>query len=161
MDKYDKKTRSKIMSAIRSQRNKTTERSLRAYLVKYGVRGWKLNLRSVPGKPDFVFLKAKVAVFVDGCFWHGCPRCLRIPESNKEYWDRKLIRNKENDTKVTAALEQNGWKVLRFWEHELQDSPIKVKDKICEALQWRGYPLPDGSQNYDRLHGNNLTCPQK
>ena len=71
------------------------------------------------GKPDFVFQKLKLAVFVDGCFWHGCPKHATKPKNNREFWRRKLSANKARDRIVTHALRRAGWRVLRVWEHEL------------------------------------------
>jgi DNA mismatch endonuclease (patch repair protein) len=71
------------------------------------------------GKPDFIFPKLKLAIFVDGCFWHGCPKHGTNPKSNRPYWHRKLSRNKNRDRLVTQTLRQAGWRVLRIWEHEL------------------------------------------
>lgn len=134
MDRHDKQTRSRIMSAIRSKGNRTTELRLRAYLVRAGIRGWRINAQSLAGKPDFVFTTARVAVFIDGCFWHGCPRCLRRPESNRVYWENKIERNRANDKKATMALEKDGWTVLRFWEHELKRFPMDIIEEIHSAL---------------------------
>jgi len=73
------------------------------------------------GSPDFVFPIKRVAVFVDGCFWHGCPKCYRRPKSSRKYWDAKAARNKARDKAVSAALRKGGWRVLRVWEHELKN----------------------------------------
>jgi DNA mismatch endonuclease (patch repair protein) len=97
-----------------------------------GVTGWRRN-RPIVGKPDFVFPKAKVAVFVDGCFWHGCPKCYRAPKSNVPYWRLKIERNRKRDLKVNRELRKRGWVVLRFWECRLQDGP-KVSLRIQRTL---------------------------
>ena len=71
------------------------------------------------GKPDFVFARKRVVVFVDGCFWHGCPKCYRRPSSRCSYWDAKVAANKARDRRVTRTLRRMGWRVVRIWEHEL------------------------------------------
>jgi len=76
-------------------------------------------LQPVTVRPDFVFRELRVAVFVDGCFWHGCPRCYIRPGQNRKFWDAKHATNKERDRKVNRALKAAGWTVLRLWEHEL------------------------------------------
>ena len=120
MDTVSKAVRSSIMSKIKSGNNKTTEWRLRAKLVRSGVKGWRVRPR-MRHSPDFAFDSPKVVVFVDGCFWHLCPLCGRIPKSNREYWLPKLARNAERDALATRDLESAGWIVLRFWEHDLRD----------------------------------------
>jgi len=102
-------------------------------LVRAGISGWKMHARELPGNPDFCFPEAQVAVFVDGCFWHGCPRCGHIPKSNREYWTKKIDRNKDRDNRISLELRENGWQVVRIWEHELEnDSDVvsRISDNI-------------------------------
>ena len=134
MDRVSKNTRSRIMRAVRSGDNKSTERKLRASLVGAGVRGWKLRPSDLPGKPDFVFETERLTVFVDGCFWHGCPDCYRRPASSQDYWDAKVRRNVERDQANAVALESMGWSVLRIWEHELVDMRT-VRNRVQQARQ--------------------------
>ncbi len=122
------------MAAVRSTGNRSTERILRARLVCHGVRGWRLHAKDVPGCPDFVFDRLRLAVFVDGCFWHGCPSCHRPPSSNQEYWTRKVDRNRKRDRKNSRLLRAEQWGVLRIWEHELKRDPDAVMRKIRRAL---------------------------
>ena len=136
MDTVSTKTRSNIMRAVRSRDNKSTERKLRASMVGTGTRGWVMHEKSLPGRPDFVFMDKRVAVFVDGCFWHGCPSCYRRPSSSQEYWDNKLSKNSNRDKRNTASLEEMGWSVLRIWEHELHDLQ-DVRSRIDSALAGR------------------------
>jgi DNA mismatch endonuclease (patch repair protein) len=98
----------------------------------YRLAGWRRH-QSIFGKPDFVFSKAKLAVFVDGCFWHGCPKCYRAPKSNIEYWKLKILGNRNRDLKVNRLLRAKGWKILRFWECDLSGS-AKVISKLNRAL---------------------------
>src|ERR1035437_146867 len=119
MDSDTPETRSRVMAQVRSKRNRSTEWRLRAALVRAGIRGWTLNAADLTGKPDFVFPLQRLVVFVDGCFWHGCPKCYRRPSSHTDYWDAKAARNRARDVKITARLKQDGWRVLRIWEHQL------------------------------------------
>jgi DNA mismatch endonuclease (patch repair protein) len=123
------------MSAVRSKGNKSTERRLRAYLVKWGVRGWRLQPKDIAGKPDFAFDAQRVVVFVDGCFWHKCPICCRMPHTRQDYWGPKIEGNYQRDLKTTQMLTEVGWVVLRFWEHEVRNDPRGVVDRIGTALQ--------------------------
>jgi DNA mismatch endonuclease (patch repair protein) len=119
-DTFTNWKRSRIMAAVRSTRNKSTEIRLIGIFKAYRISGWRRN-RRVLGNPDFVFQKSKLVVFVDGCFWHGCPEHLRMPTSNREYWEWKIGRNKSRDRETVSRLRADGWRVLRVWEHELKD----------------------------------------
>jgi DNA mismatch endonuclease, patch repair protein len=118
-DIFSKRRRSKLMSGIRSHGNAATELRFIQLLKEAGITGWR---RRYPlyGKPDFVFLKLRLAVFIDGCFWHGCGRCYSSsPKSNRAFWKDKFVRNKKRDQLVNRNLRSQGWQVLRIWEHEL------------------------------------------
>lgn len=116
--------RSRIMKAIRSKGNLSTEMRLIQIMREYRIRGWRRG-STLFGKPDFVFPKRHVIVFVDGCFWHGCPKCcLSKPKSNAGYWDDKIRSNRERDLKVSRFLRRNGWRVFRIWEHRLERTDI-------------------------------------
>src|SRR5579859_6293422 len=106
------------MRSVRSGGNASTERRLRAGLARAGVRGWKLQA-DIPGKPDFLFNEARLAVFVDGCFWHGCPRCGHIPKTRRRFWATKICTNQTRDCVASGELRRRGIRVLRFWEHEV------------------------------------------
>ena len=118
-DTVNKETRSKIMSRIRSKGNRSTEIAMRMLLVRAGISGWRLHPKGVTGNPDFIFPETHLAIFVDGCFWHGCPECGHIPKSNRKYWQTKILRNMERDKRVRSQLRDDGWTVLGIWEHEL------------------------------------------
>jgi len=120
------------MSAIRGKHNQSTELRLRMALVKAGVRGWRLHIEELPGRPDFYFEGAKLAVFVDGCYWHGCPKCGHIPKTRTAFWKAKIKRNQERDKIKNLELRKLGTKSLRIWEHELKDK--KNLDKIIEKI---------------------------
>lgn len=127
MDKISPETRSQVMRQVLSRGNRSTEWRLRSALIRSGIRGWKLSPRDVPGRPDFAFLSKRVLVFVDGCFWHGCARCDRMPTSNIAYWRTKIGRNRDRDKATTALLRRAGWRVIRLWEHQLKSTDLAVR----------------------------------
>jgi len=131
-DIFAPKLRSRIMASIRSTGNKTTEGALATLYRKNGITGWRRK-QAIHGKPDFVFRNLKVAVFVDGCFWHGCAQHLRMPATNRDYWLAKIQRNARRDQQTAKALRKAGWTVLRFWEHELR-KPSPVVARTMRAL---------------------------
>ena len=128
---------SRRMSRIRSKGNRTTESRLRLCLVRLGVRGWILHPRSVPGRPDFYFGNGRVAIFVDGCFWHGCPTCGHVPKKNSEFWRRKLQRNRERDSRIGDVLNELGVEVIRFWECQLKSDVDAAVRVIVSRLRTR------------------------
>lgn len=128
-------TRSSIMRAVKSKGARSTERKLRAAIVAKGIKGWRMHADELPGKPDFIFLERKLAIFVDGCFWHGCPKCYRRPHSSQSYWDAKVAGNIARDKSRRAELRKSGWSVLRFWEHEVKTSAFKAAEKIKLKLK--------------------------
>lgn len=130
-------TQSKKMRAIKARGNITTERRLRLAMVRAGVKGWQLHPHGVIGSPDFYFPAAKVAVFVDGCFWHCCPKCGHIPKVNGSYWQMKLFRNRARDTEKARKLRATGVMVIRFWEHELKADIQKCTRVLQQRLTRR------------------------
>ena len=126
MDNVSPEIRSKVMAKVRSNRNRSTEWRLRASLIRAGLRGWKMNPPDVCGKPDFVFQKHRLAVFVDGCFWHGCPKHSSKPATNRAFWNKKMSANKKRDQLVTRTLKKHGWYVVRIWQHALNR-----KNEVC------------------------------
>ena len=123
------------MRAIRARGNQSTERRLRAYLAQGRIKGWKMHPGGVLGKPDFYFPRQKVAVFVDGCFWHGCPVCSHPPRQNRLYWIAKIDGNRQRDKRHQQALVRAGVRVLRFWEHELTDNATECVHRIRAVLR--------------------------
>lgn len=137
MDKYSAGVRSQMMSAVRSRGNRSTERRLRAHLIRSGLRGWAVQPRGVIGRPDFVFKEPKLAIFVDGAFWHGAPDFKRFPKTRVPFWTEKIERNKRRDRAVNSVLRRRGWSVLRFWDYELSEDPGAVITSIRHRLRQR------------------------
>lgn len=133
MDKISKGRRSYNMSRIRS-RDTRIELALRRALWARELRGYRVHPSGLPGKPDVVFTRWRVAVFVDGCFWHACEECFVAPSSNTSYWRPKIERNVERDREVDTTLAQAGWTVVRVWEHEIERDLSGAVDAIAAAL---------------------------
>jgi DNA mismatch endonuclease (patch repair protein) len=117
-DIFQPKKRSQIMASVRSHGNKRTELKLIELFQSHGIRGWRRRAR-VFGRPDFIFRGPRIAVFVDGCFWHSCPKHRTTPASNRLFWVQKLERNRRRDRLVDRTLRRSGWRVVRIWQHEL------------------------------------------
>lgn len=133
-DIFTKKKRSDVMSRIRGRGNKDTELALAKLFRWHKITGWRRN-QKIFGKPDFIFPKLKLALFVDGCFWHGCPKHETKPKNNRAFWRRKFSRNKKRDVLVTRTLRRAGWRVLRIWEHELaRKNEARLLRRIQQAL---------------------------
>ncbi|HEY5042284.1 MAG TPA: very short patch repair endonuclease [Verrucomicrobiae bacterium] len=153
-DVFSKKKRSEVMSRIRSRGNAATELALAKLFRRNKITGWRrhfeirgraaLPRRQSPAtehrrptnfrvRPDFVFRRARLAVFVDGCFWHGCPRHATNPKNNRTFWRRKFSRNKKRDALVTRALRRAGWRVVRIWECALKKHPLNCVKRIQRA----------------------------
>lgn len=120
IDVFSKAKRSLVMSRIRGSGNRDTELRMIALFRTYGISGWRRG-QPLFGKPDFVFQRGRVALFVDGCFWHGCPKPKHapMPKNRAEWWAAKLARNKNRDLIVTRTLRRQGWTVIRVWECDL------------------------------------------
>src|SRR5579863_2925811 len=126
--------RSKNMSAIRCAGNKTTERRLISLLRSSAVKGWRPHPSGIFGNPDVLIRKEAVAIFVDGCFWHGCPKCGHIPRTNRAYWRAKIKRNKQRDDLVSRTLRTAGYGVLRVRECQLREKPTRCLNRIVRML---------------------------
>lgn len=103
--------------------------------------GWRRHL-PLPGTPDFAFRSSRVAVFVDGCFWHGCPRCHVPPRSHSAFWEGKVKSNAARDRRVNRILRKMGWTVARLWEHELTLHPQRAVGRVRRALAHASPPRP-------------------
>ena len=117
-DVFTKAKRSAVMSRIRGHGNKDTELALMKLLRQHRITGWRRH-QKVFGKPDFIFKQVRLALFVDGCFWHGCPKHCKIPAGNRAFWKKKFAANKARDGRVNRELRKLGWRVVRIWEHDL------------------------------------------
>jgi DNA mismatch endonuclease (patch repair protein) len=126
-DTVSKKRRSEIMSKIKSKNSKI-EIEFRKALWRKGFR-YKKNPSDYFGKPDLVLPKYKTVIFIDSCFWHGCPEHCRMPSSNKEYWRKKIERNKKRDEKVNEYYNNIDWDIIRIWEHDL------IKDNMQKFIE--------------------------
>lgn len=131
-DVLTKKQRSYCMSQIRA-RNTQPEIILRKAIFSTGIRGYRLHYK-LAGKPDIVFPKRKIVIFIDGCFWHKCPKCFKKPDTNKKFWKVKIDSNVARDRIVNVVLKKDGWKILRIWEHELENQKL-IKRKIIDRIK--------------------------
>jgi DNA mismatch endonuclease (patch repair protein) len=145
-DVFSKQKRSEIMSAIRSTGNASTEIAMAVAFRVHRVTGWRRHLPIVlPAcrskglqraivRPDFVFSAHKVAVFIDGDFWHGNPRRYRPPTSNADYWTAKIKRNRQRDRKVDSRLNAKGWGTIHIWESTLKKRAKACVERVTRAL---------------------------
>lgn len=134
-DVFDKSKRSDVMRKVRSRNNKSTELKLIDLFKQNNIKGWRRNYK-VKGHPDFVFLNKKIAIFVDGCFWHGHDCRNTRPSDNAEYWKKKRERNISHDKQITNLFESRNWTVLRIWECELKKSNQRqTLERILKALK--------------------------
>jgi DNA mismatch endonuclease (patch repair protein) len=117
-DIYDRAKRASIMSSVRSGGNRSTELRLIEIFREFAITGWRRN-HVLPGRPDFIFRRERLAVFVDGCFWHACPLHASQPATNASFWERKLQANLIRDREANRRLRARGWRVVRIWQHEL------------------------------------------
>jgi DNA mismatch endonuclease (patch repair protein) len=120
------------MARVRGRGNKSTEEKLARLFRQAGIKGWRRHLR-LPGTPDFVFPKERLIIFVDGCFWHGCPRHATFPATRRAFWLKKFDDNKARDRRVNRELHRLGWRVLRLWEHELKN-PNRCLTRLAQKL---------------------------
>ena len=131
-DIFTKAKRSAVMARIRGRGNKDTELALMKLFRRNRITGWRRN-QKVFGKPDFLFRRNRLAVFVDGCFWHGCPKHCKIPAGNRAFWEKKFVANKARDRRVNRELRKLGWRVIRIWEHDLK-SPNRILSHIVHIM---------------------------
>lgn len=130
------------MARIRS-RHTTPEKLLRSALWRSGLR-YRLHMRTPVGRPDIVFVRQKIAIFIDGCFWHGCPRHYVRPQTREDFWSNKLIENVTRDRRQTLELENQGWLVIRVWEHEVFENLQSIVSVVQKTLaEMRPYTWSD------------------
>lgn len=134
-DVFTKAKRSQVMSRIRGRGNRQTEIALMLLLREHGICGWRRHTLLF-GRPDFTFQKQRLVIFVDGCFWHSCPKHSNTPANNRVFWTKKLLANRKRDRLVARTLRKNGWRVIRIWEHELR-KPTRVLAKVRRAFEDR------------------------
>jgi DNA mismatch endonuclease, patch repair protein len=126
--------RSEIMSSIKAKNTKP-EILVRRVLWNNGIKGYRLHWKKAPGRPDISFPGRKIAIFVNGCFWHRCPYCKpTIPKSNSVFWNEKFEKNVERDNKKISELEKGGWKVVIVWECEIGQVRMDYLDRIKKLL---------------------------
>ncbi len=133
-DTFSPEERSEIMRRVKS-RDTSLERRVRSALHKRGLR-FRLCYPLL-GNPDIVFVRARIVVFIDSCFWHGCPQPVRMPKSNQRCWNSKITRNIERDTRTSITYKRSGWRLFRVWEHELKDGFDRCVKKIERAVRNR------------------------
>lgn len=131
-DIMDSRKRSLLMGRIRAA-NTTPELAIRRALFALGYR-FRVHGTKLPGRPDVVFGPARVAVFVHGCFWHGCPEHYQAPRSRADFWRKKLQANKARDKRVRRELPAMGWTVIELWEHEVDVSPLSCAQRVARAV---------------------------
>jgi len=122
VDVHSKEKRSYNMSRIRCRDTKP-ELMLKDFFEK---KGFVYQPKEY-GKPDFIHYKKKIVVFIDGCFWHKCPKCFKLPETNKKFWRNKIDNNFLRDKEITLNYKSVGWKVIRIWEHEIKQNNYKLE----------------------------------
>jgi DNA mismatch endonuclease (patch repair protein) len=145
--------RSRLMARVGPRGNRSTEGALANAFRRAGITGWRRHVRvRVDGDrpctqgasavrvksrytyPDFVFPRYRIVVYVDGCFWHACPRHRTAPTHNSEFWSAKLASNKARDARVNAALRRAGWTVIRIWEHSVKAQPATCARRVHRAI---------------------------
>jgi DNA mismatch endonuclease (patch repair protein) len=134
-DQYPPEVRSRVMASVKG-RDTTPEIALRRALFAAGVRGWRCHRKNLPGTPDLAFGPDRLAVFVDGAFWHGHPDKY-WPGRSGPYWDGKIARNQARDRRVDAELSERGWRVLRLWDFEVLADPARAATRVDKA-RWGG-----------------------
>lgn len=123
------------MAAVKGK-DTSPEVALRKALFAAGVRGWRCHYRGAPGRPDIAFVRRRVAVFVDGAFWHGHPSRHR-PGRSGPYWDEKIETNIARDRRVDSELREKGWTVVRLWDFEVRKSLAEAVERVLAVLETR------------------------
>jgi DNA mismatch endonuclease (patch repair protein) len=149
-DVFTKQKRSDIMSRVRSRGNVLTERRLATLLRQANITGWRRHSQ-LCGRPDFVFARERIAVFVDGCFWHGCPTHAETPKTNANWWAAKLAKNRRRDRLVDQELRKRKWRVIRVWQCQLsvKSQPNTIR-RIQRALASVRSPIVRSKEATDR-----------
>lgn len=117
-------------------KNTKLEIELRKALWALGARGYRNNPNNIPGRPDIVFIRKKIAIFVNGCFWHSCKKCkLQPPKTHTKFWQQKFERNRNRDIEKKRQLNSMGWKTIIVWEHEIKKDVDKIARRINNRLE--------------------------
>lgn len=132
LDNLSKEKRSKVMASIRGK-NTRPEIMIRKMLWQKGLR-YRIHDRSIIGTPDISSKKEKLAIFIDGCFWHGCKRCYKEPKSNVGFWRKKILNNRKRRNSVRTQLRGEGWNVQEFWEHQVNSNPQSIINSILQNM---------------------------
>ena len=139
--------RSEVMSRIRGKGNKNTELAMVKLFRRHGITGWRRH-PAIFGRPDFVFRRRRVAVFVDGCFWHCCPKHSSLPVGHRAFWLKKFTANRKRDRLVNRTLRSLGWRVLRVWEHELaRRNEGRLRGRIRRVMAMRPYAFESAKKS--------------
>lgn len=147
-DVFTPSARSRIMAAVRSRGNASTERAFATALRRLGIKGWRRHLvliatdttgRARRVRPDFVFHRHRLVVFVHGCFWHGCSKHASVPKTNAVFWRNKIRRNKARDLLVLRLLRRAGWRVVQLWEHDTKSNADACARRIAEVIGVEGH----------------------
>jgi len=128
MDNLTSAQRAKCMAHIKRKDTKA-EIVFRKAIWHTGTKGYRIDV-NLPGRPDLFFPRYKLAIFIDGCFWHKCPKHYRPPKSNQKYWLPKMAKNVQRDREINKILKKEGWTVLRFWEHDINGNMDECVNKI-------------------------------
>jgi len=138
MDPLSPSARSALMAKVRSKGNASTESAVIALFREASITGWRRHPKGMLGNPDFYFPRARLIVFVDGCFWHACPVCKRnSPQTRADFWQQKIDGNRRRDNRTRRKLRQQGYSVFRIWEHDVRGRPDRCIGKIAAALARR------------------------
>lgn len=138
MDPLSPSARSALMAKVRSKGNASTESAVIALFREASITGWRRHPKGMLGNPDFYFPRARLIVFVDGCFWHACPVCKRnSPQTRADFWQQKIDGNRRRDNRTRRKLRQQGYSVFRIWEHDVRGRPDRCIGKIAAALAHR------------------------
>ena len=134
MDHLSRAGRSKVMSAIKS-RDTRLELAVRQALWRMRLRGYRVSPRGIPGRPDVYFSRKKIAVFVNGCFWHACDKCYKRPRTNVAFWRAKARANKERDQRTRKQLEDLGVRVIVLWEHTIRKDFAALTRRLAKQIR--------------------------
>ncbi len=151
------------MSKVRSRGNVSTELAVESVLKVNNITGWRKHPREIIGRPDFYFPVLKLVIFVDGCFWHSCSKCGRIPKSRTKFWTNKIANNCRRDKRIRRQLRKTGFAVMRIWEHELaRANENRLANRIKRFLHSNNFRLISSERkNRDNQSIEHRGCCQR